>query len=1401
MESELVAGLCEMWFTLSRWSWKALSWAIGLILYKNNDLTSVIGIVSNLYRKRIKYENKLMNPFKGSLRHKIIEIININLQLFDNYYIWTSKIMNPTERLAPYINKKLSKRNNIFLIESGNSIFKYNLINCTYELGETIARGNSWITIASVTSGKEEIIKSLLNGCEYNLYNILNMNIIRSINTGEILLEMISSVCETLFRGVGDEWISVLEITCLLGYCFNLIIKLLSRIEFYKLNYSESDSNYVIFKPDTQNFFICSSNTNNSNINSDTHLSHLSLNGINNKNIILENINLSNDRKYRKLSSFLYNPYFLLKAYNNLKDLNLINEVVEWDWFVSTSYLLKSGEYNPQKIKKQLINNKIIIIEDVRDRIVCEAIRLILYHIYIDKNYNGLDHAFGKNRSWHTGLQFIKNEWSDLSWFISFNYDKTFLPIHRKLILSQIKKDVQDQRLFDILNKLFNSGLISLVYYKTFNRYKLPANDLLSILLIYIFFCPLYSEILKIKNNIIKNRNNDNVNNNSNLRFVGYIDSFLLAFKGPKKDVLNIKKRLEVFFSSNLHIKIQDNSLNLINILSDNLVFLNVILSSKLKYSSLLVKKRSNIIQQRKKGIILKNNRNETSLKKWVKLKNTKLIKTYINLIKKKILLKSDKNMYNVNNGNKNFFNSVKESLSENFLDINQKNSFQSTISLLNKSIEKNKINNNEINSNIFSKYSKKYLNNRSKYNNSRIIINKNERSIIINANIKNTKKVLFQTGLVNIKGKPIAWRILLNNKPSSIIILYNNISNFLLSTFSCCDNYSNVKALVNYNIKWSLLHTLAAKHRTTINQVSNKLYPNLIYMDQISSIQFLTSQDINRRKKKYHIYSSPFFKDIDWFNDNLNLRSLFLSKKSDLRFNFNSNKYCLKQLNTNNKRFFSTCTYRVLNNNGDEYAKTKDLLLTKKIEINPFFLEEDRLFDIETFNISYLLENFFLFTERISQNKGLFWPPNKNEELNEEEFLYWFSGFFDAEGYFSINLNSKVFYKHSFRLGINLHCDDLPLLQYIQRRLNNIGRINVRKKENAARFDVRSIEDIKYIITIFDKYPLWTHKQLDFNDFKLAFNLRIKYFSEFDINLSKSHSLIKKFYIDSLDEIIVYKNQMNAKRTVFSNYVKPDYKKIHPYWLIGFVEGDGGFWITRGKTVFGLGQKNGIILEEIGKYLNYVTRKERLNLYKKSSMELFSPPSIVRNFLLFKKSERSLCEITYTDQDVIFQEIAPFFAKRLLLSRKGYDFYIWLICLHLIIHGYQKLPEGRTLLLKLRHNMNTARYSHKADVNFEFASLTNLIKLVFSQKPPFDIYTGLSHRKLAIQKIHRRKSSLIYVYMKKKGVLGSPFQNATDAYNKLNISFESIREYIDTDIEVKGYLLYSNPKFVEIIK
>jgi hypothetical protein len=66
--------------------------------------------------------------------------------------------MDPTERLAPYISKILSKRNNLFLTESGSSIFKYNFFNYTYGLGETIARSNNRNIIALEKGRKKEII-------------------------------------------------------------------------------------------------------------------------------------------------------------------------------------------------------------------------------------------------------------------------------------------------------------------------------------------------------------------------------------------------------------------------------------------------------------------------------------------------------------------------------------------------------------------------------------------------------------------------------------------------------------------------------------------------------------------------------------------------------------------------------------------------------------------------------------------------------------------------------------------------------------------------------------------------------------------------------------------------------------------------------------------------------------------------------------------------------------------------------------------------------------------------------------------------------------------------------------------------------------------------------------------
>jgi hypothetical protein len=143
MESELVAGLCELWlnfsfnssiktkeilyflgllsaylsFFINQISCNTLSWVLGLIQYRNNNLNNIIGILSDLYWMLIKYVGNIINPLNRNFRYKKV-VLNINLlklrrkskwcynliELLNiKFYIWTSKNLDPSERYTPYM--------------------------------------------------------------------------------------------------------------------------------------------------------------------------------------------------------------------------------------------------------------------------------------------------------------------------------------------------------------------------------------------------------------------------------------------------------------------------------------------------------------------------------------------------------------------------------------------------------------------------------------------------------------------------------------------------------------------------------------------------------------------------------------------------------------------------------------------------------------------------------------------------------------------------------------------------------------------------------------------------------------------------------------------------------------------------------------------------------------------------------------------------------------------------------------------------------------------------------------------------------------------------------------------------------------------------------------------------
>ena len=171
--------------------------------------------------------------------------------------------------------------------------------------------------------------------------------------------------------------------------------------------------------------------------------------------------------------------------------------------------------------------------------------------------------------------------------------------------------------------------------------------------------------------------------------------------------------------------------------------------------------------------------------------------------------------------------------------------------------------------------------------------------------------------------------------------------------------------------------------------------------------------------------------------------------------------------------------------------------------------------------------------------------------DIEWENFLSWFVGFSDAEANFIINSLLKkdrvTISRFSFMFKIALHKDDADVLWYIHKRLA-IG--NVRFYKNECIFNVTDREGIELLVSIFDKYNLNTTKHLDYLDFKEAFNLYLNREKDVKVELIK-------------DTILDLKNKMNTNRV---NFDRPENSKIviTKWWLLGFIEGDGSFFMRR---------------------------------------------------------------------------------------------------------------------------------------------------------------------------------------------------------------------------------------------
>lgn len=392
----------------------------------------------------------------------------------------------------------------------------------------------------------------------------------------------------------------------------------------------------------------------------------------------------------------------------------------------------------------------------------------------------------------------------------------------------------------------------------------------------------------------------------------------------------------------------------------------------------------------------------------------------------------------------------------------------------------------------------------------------------------------------------------------------------------------------------------------------------------------------------------------------------------------------------------------------------------------------------------------------------------NNSQNPQDDKFLQWFVGFSDAESSFLINIRNKT--EVHFTFQITLHIEDIAVLYTIREKLG-MGIVFIKGK--TCSFRVNSFQVIvEKLIPIFDKYPLITHKQLNYRDWKKAILLKIE-----------SQKSNRSLSISTLEAINEIKNGMNSLRTNYDGYILTN-EMVTKNWLVGFVEGDGSFCFSNSSVYFLITQKDKKILEAISCFLQNIPLSPPYS-------DLFVPNKPKCTIT----ESQTAYQLSISDKDVLFQYVLPFFQNLNFYSRKKIDFIIWSVGLYLFIYGYTNLAEGRALLLKLSNNMNTKRYFSDLSDFLDVQEITELFKI----NPPFDIHSGKSHFILAKEHSLLKGSRYgfkVHIYQNGVEIKGSPFASYSQGGKAIGMnSVSSIKNYIDTgNIFKGGYTFYSRP-------